>query len=82
MIFILNLANKVACSCKYNPVFGVLTIMVFYLWFNILEAMIETLIFGDRFEHWLDPFFIVLFMAFSGLVVDRCAYHHYKESDQ
>ena len=56
-----------------NPVISTVTVILFFLMFNLLEAMTEKLIFGDRFEHWLDPFFIMVFIAYSAYAVWWCA---------
>jgi len=56
-----------------NPVITTATILLFYVMFNTAEALIEKLIFGERFEHWLDPIFIMLFMCYSAYAVWWCA---------
>lgn len=56
-----------------NPVISTATVMLFFVMFNMLEAVIEKLIFGERFEHWLDPFFMLAFIAYSAYAVWWCA---------
>jgi len=56
-----------------NPVISTATVMLFFVMFNMLEAGIEKLIFGERFEHWLDPFFMLAFIAYSAYAVWWCA---------
>ena len=56
-----------------NPVISTATIMLFFVMFNMLEAMVEKLIFGERFEHWLDPLFILGFIAYAAYTVWWCA---------
>lgn len=62
-----------AKSSNGNPVISTATIMLFYVMFNLLESQIEKLIFGDRFEHWLDPIFIMVFICYSAYSVWWCA---------
>lgn len=62
-----------AAATKGNPVLTTITIMLFYVLFTILESGVEKLIFGERFEHWLDPFFIVCFIAYAAYSVWACA---------
>jgi len=56
-----------------NPVLSTVTIMLFYVMFSFLEAGVERLLFGERFEHWLDPFFVLAFIAYSAYTVFWCA---------
>lgn len=62
-----------AKASKGNPVVSTLTVMLFYIMFNVLEANVERLLFGERFEHWLDPFFICAFIAYAAYAVWMCA---------
>jgi succinate dehydrogenase/fumarate reductase cytochrome b subunit len=62
-----------AKSANGNPVITTVVIILFYLFFNILEAIIEKLIFGERFEHWLDPIFVAGFIAYAAYAVMTCA---------
>lgn len=56
-----------------NPVMSTATVMLFYVMFNLVLASIEKLIFGERFEHWLDPVFASAFIAYSAYSVYYCA---------
>lgn len=56
-----------------NPVISTATVMLFFVMFNMLEAGVEKLIFGERFEHWLDPVFMLAFIAYSAYAVWWCA---------
>ena len=56
-----------------NPVISTATILLFYVMFNLVLASVESLIFGQRFEHWLDPIFATLFMVYSAYAVWWCA---------
>lgn len=62
-----------ARASKGNPVVSTATVILFFLMFNILEASIEKIIFGERFEHWLDPMFMVCFIAYAAYSVWWCA---------
>jgi hypothetical protein len=76
MHMIYNSAMALARASKGNPVISTATVMLFYVMFNILEAGIEKLIFGERFEHWLDPAFQLAFMAYAAFSVYACAIHN------
>lgn len=73
MDILVSASNIVARAAGGNPAISTLTIFIFYLAFNKLEAMIETLIFGERFEHWLDPIFILAFIGFAAMTVWSCS---------
>jgi len=66
-------ARTLAQACDGNPVLTTVTIILFYLMFAILEAGVEKLIWGDRFEHWLNPIFVGAFIAYSAYSVYWCA---------
>lgn len=66
-------ASRLAVACDGNPVLAIISVFLFYVFFSLLEAMIEKLVWGERFEHWLDPLFIGVFMAYAGWVVWVCA---------
>lgn len=61
-----------AYASKGNPFTAVATIILFYIMFNLLESIIETLIFGNRFEHWLDIVFEIIFITYSCYTVYIC----------
>lgn len=63
-----------------NPVLAVVTVMLFYVMFNLLVAQLEKLIFGERFEHFLDPVFVLFFIASSAYSVWRCAIYNSKQA--
>ena len=56
-----------------NPVISTLTVMIFWLMFNVFEGILESLIFGEKFSHWLDPFFALVFISYSAYAVYWCA---------
>lgn len=64
---------SLARASNKNPIVATITVMLFYLAFNLLEATVEKLIFGHRFEHWLDPIFMLGFIGYAGLAVSCCA---------
>jgi len=68
-----------AKACEGNPVLTTCTIFIFYVFFTILEAGIENLIFGEQFEHWLDPIFNGCFIAYSAYAVCACAKHNTRD---
>ena len=62
-----------ARASKGCPMIATMTVMLFYLMFNVLEGFVERLIFGDRLEHWLDPVFISAFIFYAGYACYWCA---------
>ena len=48
-----------------NPVVSTATVVLFFIMFNVLEAGVEKLLFGERFNHWLDPVFGLAFIAYA-----------------
>lgn len=74
MINIIEKSGAILSSATQgNPALSVFCVVLFYLLFSVLEATVEKLIFGERFEHWLDPFFIAGFIAYAGYSVYACA---------
>lgn len=65
-----------AQACDANPLLTTGTVILFYIYFNFLEAMIEALIFGERFLHWLDPIFACIFIVYSAYAVYGCALYN------
>ena len=63
-------------ASKGCPVITTLVVMLFMLMFNILEVTIEKLIFGERFEHWLDPIFVCAAIAYAAHAVNICALYN------
>ncbi|MFK7161895.1 hypothetical protein V6U78_12715 [Marinospirillum sp. MEB164] len=66
-------AMTLARAADGNPIITTVVTILFFLGFNILEGQIELLIWGERFPHWLDPIFIVGFMAYAAYSVYACA---------
>ena len=73
MKYLQNFFKTLAVSSGGNPVLSVATIMLFFVFFNLFEASIEQLIWGERFHHILDPFFTIVFMGFAAYSVWACA---------
>lgn len=48
-----------------NPIISTLVIVIFHVAFDRLEMKIEILLFGEHFVHWLDPIFILGFIAYA-----------------
>lgn len=75
----LKAAGWVALAAGGNVFLAVLTVFLFYIPFSMIEAMVEKMIWGDRFEHWLDPLFMLAFMSFACTVVWACAQYNFKQ---
>jgi hypothetical protein len=66
-------AMTLAASADGNPVIATLVVMLFALMFGLVEATVEELVWGERFEHWLDPIFMCAFIAYAAYAVWACA---------
>ena len=66
-------AVNIALASKGSPVTAIIVVILFYLAFNQVETLLEHLIYGIRFEHWLDVMFQLVFIAYAGYVVWACA---------
>ena len=64
---------KLAQACEGSPVSTTVVVMLFFIGFNTVEASIERLIFGERFEHFLDPVFALVFIGYAAYAVYWCA---------
>lgn len=71
--FIEKSAYVLAGSANGSPITTTLVIMLFYIMFNVLEALIEKVIFGEMFVHILDPVFGAMFIGYAGYAVMACA---------
>lgn len=72
-LWVIGSGRVIARASDNNPIVATLTVWMFYVAFTLFESVIEALIWGDRFEHWFDPAFILLFMWYSACVVWWCA---------
>ena len=64
---------RLAQSCDGNPVYSTLIVMLFFLMFNVVEATVEALIFGEPFKHFLDVVFQLAFIGYAAYAVYWCA---------
>lgn len=69
-------ALTLAEAASGSPITTTVVVLLFYFFFNVIEASIEKLAFGERFTHWLDPFFGVAFIAYAAYAVYACALHN------
>ena len=80
MDFMMNIlrrsAGALAAASDGNPVISATVVIIFYCMFNVLEAGIEVLVFGSRFEHWLDPLFVAAFIGYACYSVYACAVYN------
>ena len=65
-----------------NPVLSTLTIAMFYLFVNLFEGQVERLIFGERFEHFIDPIISASFIIFAAYAVWCCAVYNTQEPSE
>lgn len=65
-----------------NPVMTTVTVFLFMLVFNVLESIVEKLIFGECFVHFLDLLFTAAFIAYALYAIWECAeYNKTKDRD-
>lgn len=64
---------KLAQACEGSPISTTVVVMLFYAMFSVFEATVETVIFGNRFVHFLDLFFQLAFIGYSAYAVYGCA---------
>ena len=62
-----------AASCDDNPIFTTIMIFFAYVYFSLIESLVEQLLFGESFEHWFDLLFLFLFFSWSALATYICA---------
>jgi len=74
-----RMTYTLAKASNGDPVLSTVTVMLFYVMLSVVEAGIETLIFGERFHHWLDPVFQCAFIAYSAYAVWWCAVFNSKK---
>ena len=75
-------ARTIAAASNGNPVIAMLVVFLFYLATNGVFALVETLVWGYRFEHWGDVPTALAFMAYAGYVVWHCAVHQILKEEQ
>lgn len=66
-------AMTIARSAGGNPVTATVVVILFVLGIQMLEITIERLIWGERFEHWVDVVILVASIAYAAYVVYACA---------
>lgn len=69
-------AMVLAKASDGNPLLSVGTVMLGFVMFNVFEALVETLVFGERFEHFLDVIFNMAAIAYAGYSVYACAIYN------
>ena len=77
MQMIITAANYVAWSVINKALLGVLVVFGYWVAFDFIEGWIEKMLFGETFAHVFDVVFGAGFIAFSMVVVYRCAINNY-----
>lgn len=73
MKHIIKSAFVIARASNANPAVGTATVMFFWLMINMLFMVVETLVFGERFEHWGDVVLALSAIGYAGLCVECCS---------
>jgi hypothetical protein len=64
--------KQLVSASSGDPATTTIVVMLFALMFNVLLASIETVLYGGRFAHWLDPLFIAVFIVYAARAVIAC----------
>lgn len=65
-------AKQLAQASGESPLTVMLAMFFIYTTFSSIEVMIERLLFGKSFLHWLDPLFLIIFLLFTLLSISYC----------
>lgn len=71
-------AALIAIASKGNPVIAIVSVWLYWFAFNGLMAMVEYLVWGKPFLHWIDPLVALIFIAFAGRTGVACAHFNAK----
>lgn len=63
-------------ACKGDPLKTTLMAFFMYVFVNMIEAVLETLIFGERFEHWGDVVIMLGAFFYSGYLTYLCGVYN------
>lgn len=73
-------ARIVAAASNGNPLKSTGLVILFVFGINLLFAVVETLIWGEMFQHWLDVVLLVASIVFSGMAAYECAVYNNKNN--
>ena len=65
--------KQLVSASSGDPAITTIVVMLFACMFNVLLTSIETLLWGGRFEHWLDVICVAAFIVYAALAVIGCA---------
>lgn len=71
-------ATLIAIASLGNPVIAMFCVWLYWLAFNGLMAMVEYLVWGKSFLHWIDPIVALIFIAFASRTGFACAHFNAK----
>ena len=71
-----NSVCRLVIASEGNPLMALLVIALFVIGINTLEVVIENLIWGNRFEHWLDIVILICAIAYGAYTVEVCAIYN------
>lgn len=72
MKFLNKLAHSIVYLAKNSILITCIIIFIIYTLFNYVEAQVEILIYGERFEHSLDTVFLSGFILFTVYCIIGC----------
>ena len=72
--YIIISALSIADDCRGNYFRAFITLIIYYIFFSAVEIAVEKLIFGYRFEHFLDWWFVGMFSVYGVIVMHCCKF--------
>ena len=69
---IITSALSIADDCRGSYFRAFVALIVWYILFIVVEVAVEKLVFGYRFEHFLDCIFVGMFAVYGVIVMHCC----------
>lgn len=69
-------AMTIAAASKGNPVTATFVVILFVLGLQAISMTVERLVWGERFERWLDVVMLVASIAYAAYTVYACAIYN------
>lgn len=68
-----NATIRLVQACEGSPISTTIVVIIFFMMVTVLEATFEKLVFGYRFEHFVDVIIQIAFIAYAAYAVYWCA---------
>lgn len=74
--YLLKSASYLCAACEYEMI-RICIVMMFVFWaVNAINYKVEILIIGEQTSTWVDPFIVLIVMAYAALCAYVCAVRH------